>query len=302
MKSFHTYKVTTEHAGLTVETYLKQIAQISGRKLQKLTRLKGILLNNKPVYLQKKLKVGDMLRVMVLTDAGSGISPEQGAIEILYEDDNLLVVNKPPYQLVHPAGKTAGGTLANYLAYHLRQLGIVSTVRPIHRLDRDTSGCVMFAKDARSQFLLEQQLKSKTLRRVYWALVKGTIAPAAGTIDAPIGPHPTLPNRRAVNEQGERAVTHYRTIRTFPNATLLELELETGRTHQIRLHLTYLGCPIIGDGMYGVRSPLISRQALHAASLSFTHLAAKRKITVNAPLPADFAQALDRLASASENP
>lgn len=293
MKSFNTYKISKEYVGLTIEDYLKQILKYSGRKIQKLTRQKGILLNGKTVYLQKKIKTNDTLRVLVFADTAYGVQPEEGAIEVLYEDDYLLVLNKPAYQLVHPTARTTSGTLANYLAYQLEQRGIVSTVRAVHRLDRDTSGCVIFAKDSHSQSILEQQLKARTLKRTYWALVRGIVDPPSGTIDAPIGPHPSRPNRRAINEQGEQAVTHYRTIRNLTDTSLLELTLDTGRTHQIRLHLAHLGFPIIGDGMYGVRSPWIARQALHATSISFRHVKDNREITVNAPLPTDFSQAME---------
>lgn len=292
MKSFTTYKVAPEHAGLTVEKYLKQILQYSGRKIQKLTRQKGIFFNGKTVYLQRKIKADDTVRILNLGDADYGVQPEQGNIEILYEDEFMLILNKPPFQLVHPTGQTNNGTLANYLAYHLQQQGIVSTVRAVHRLDRETSGCVIFAKDSRSQFMLEQQLKARTLKRTYQALVKGIVSPSSGTIDAPIGSHPTMPNRRDINPQGEQAITYYQTIRTLSDATLLELTLETGRTHQIRVHLAHLGYPIIGDKMYGIRSPYISRQALHAISISFTGLENNQDITINAPLPPDFAYAL----------
>lgn len=293
MKSFNRYKVSKEHVGLTVEFYLKNILQYSGRKIQKLTRCKGILLNGKNVYLQKKLKSEDTLSIRAFEDAGYGVQPEKGTIEVLYEDDYLFVLNKPFQQLVHPTGQTTSGTMANFLAYQLSQRNIVSGIRPVHRLDRDTSGCVIFAKDSRSQFILEQQLKERSLKRTYWALVKGVVSPPSGTIDASIGPHPTLPNRRAINEEGEMAITHYGTIRSFPNHTLLELNLDTGRTHQIRLHLAHLGYSIIGDRMYGVGSPLIFRQALHAYSVSFRHIKENHEITVQAPLPADFAHALD---------
>lgn len=292
MKSFATYKVSAEQAGLTVETYLKQVLQYSGRKIQKLTRKKGILLNGKTVYLQKKITARDTLSILTLDDASYGVQPEAGPLEVLYEDKYLIVVNKPARQLVHPAGRTAGGTLANHLAYYLQQHGIVGTVRAVHRLDRDTSGCVIFAKDSHSQFLLEQQLKSGALKRTYWALAKGQVQPPSGKVDAPIGPHPSLPNRRAINANGENAVTHYHTIRSFPDASLLELTLETGRTHQIRLHLAHLGYPIIGDGMYGTRVAWMQRQALHAVSVSFLHLKEKCELTVHAPFPPDFDQAL----------
>ncbi|TWH48031.1 RluA family pseudouridine synthase [Sporomusa sp. KB1] len=293
MKSFQTHKISSEQAGLTVENYLKQILHQSGRTIQKLTRKKGIFLNGKPVFLQKPLKVNDSLRVLVLEDASYGVQPEPGTIEILYEDAYLLVLNKPPYQLVHPTGQTTTGTLANHLAHHLAVQGIVSTVRAVHRLDRETSGCVIFAKDARSQSLLEQQLKTRTLTRAYWALAKGLVEPPSGTIDAPIGPHPSLPNRRSISLQGETAVTHYQTIRSFTDTSLLKLTLDTGRTHQIRVHLAHLGYPILGDKMYGLRSPLISRQALHATSVTFEHLGNKQSVTVAAPLPADMARIID---------
>ena len=293
MKSFQTHKVSQEHAGLTVENYLKQVLHYSGRKIQKLTRQKGIFLNGKSIFLQKPVKVNDTVRILVLEDVTYGVEPEPGAIEILYEDNYLLVINKPPYQLVHPTGQTTSGTLANHLAYHLAERGIMSTVRAVHRLDRETSGCVIFAKDSRSQSLLEEQLKARTLKRTYLALVQGLVEPPSGIINAPIGPHPTQPNRRAISAKGEEAITHYQTARTFSSASLLELTLDTGRTHQIRVHLAHLGYPIIGDRMYGTRSPLMSRQALHAVSISFEHLADKKLITVTAPLPADFARVID---------
>ena len=293
MKSFTTYKVAEEHVGFILETYLKQVLQYSGRKIQKLTRQKGILLNGKAVFLQKKVKLGDSLRVLNSEDTGYGVTPEQGEVEILYEDDDMIVVNKPAYQLVHPTGKTTSGTLANYLAYELQQRNIVCTIRPVHRLDRETSGCIIFAKDSRSQFILEQQLKDRTLKRTYQALVKGIITPSAGIIDAPIGAHPSLANRRAIHQQGEEAITHYRSIQSFHDSSLVELTLDTGRTHQIRLHLAHLGYPIFGDGMYGVRTPWMKRQALHAVSISFIRIKDNQYMTIEAALPGDFSRAIE---------
>ncbi len=293
LRSFNTYKVSAEHTGLTVEEYLKTILHYSGRKIQKLTRQKGIFLNGKKVYLQKKIKPDDTVRVLVLEDVGYGVQPEPGPVEVLYEDDFVIVLNKPAYQLVHPTGQTVGGTLANFLAHYLQQRGVIATIRPVHRLDRETSGCVIFAKDSRSQFIMEQQLKERILKRTYLALVMGIPNPLSGTVGAPIGPHPDLPNRRAISEKGEAAVTHYRTIQTFANASLLELSLDTGRTHQIRVHMTHIGHSIIGDKMYGARAPYMNRQALHATSVTFKRLADQQETTVQAPLPEDFTQAID---------
>jgi 23S rRNA pseudouridine1911/1915/1917 synthase len=293
MKSFTIYKVTKEHEGLTLEEYLKTILQYSGRKIQKLTRQKGIFLNGKKVFLQRKVKSQDVLRVLIAQDMTYGVEPEEGSIEILYEDDYMLVVNKPAYQLVHPTGQTTKGTLANYLAYYLQQQGVITTIRPVHRLDRETSGCVIFAKDDRSQFILEQQLKDRTLKRVYWALVKGIVHPPSATIDVPIGFHPTMANRRAVREKGDPAITHYHTLHNFSETSLVELRLDTGRTHQIRVHLAHIGYPLLGDGMYGIRTSWLTRQALHASSVSFNHVKDQNEITVQAPLPPDLTRAID---------
>jgi 23S rRNA pseudouridine1911/1915/1917 synthase len=288
MKLYSEYTVKEENQNLTVEDYLKQVLKCSGRKIQKLTRLKGILLNKRTVYLQSKVKCGDILRILSLEDTSFGVEPEAGFIEILYEDKYIIVLNKPSGLLVHPAGQTFHGTLSNYLAHYYQQQGIICTIRPLHRLDRDTSGCVLFAKNSHTQTQLEKSLKSGNLKRTYQAIIDGIIDPPTGTINAPIGPHPSKPNRRAVTQKGDPAITHYRTIANFSDTSLLELTLDTGRTHQIRVHVSYLGHPIIGDRMYGRGSILIDRQALHASSLSFQHPAEHREITLDAPLPADF--------------
>lgn len=295
MKNYTTHIVKQEHIGMTVEQYLKQVAQISGRKIQKLTRQKGILINKKPAYLQRLIKPGEILSVLTDDDNQYGVQPEQHPISILYQDKHLLVVDKPPNQLVHPAGHTDHGTTANYLAGYLQRQGIMRTIRPLHRLDRNTSGCVIFANDALSQSRLEQQMKSHELKRVYVALVKGIPELQSGTITAAIGLHPSFPNRRAISDTGEMAITHYQTIASAKNHALLELSLETGRTHQIRLHLTHLGCPIVGDAMYGVHSPWIARQALHAVRVSFYRFNDNQPVTVQAPLPSDFVAILDNL-------
>ena len=293
MKSYTAYSITEEHEGLTIEVYLKQVLKYSGRKIQKLTRHKGILLNKKAVFLQKKVKNGDVLRVLAFEDSSYGVEPESGPVEILYEDNYLIVLNKPSGLLVHPAGQTFQGTLSNYLAYYYQQQGAICTIRPLHRLDRETSGCVVFAKDSHTQALLESTLKEGRLKRTYQAVVTGTVDPPAGTINAPIGPHPTKPNRRSVNQKGDQAITHYKTVQNFSGASLLELTLATGKTHQIRVHLTHLGHPIVGDRMYGKGSALISGQALHAFSLHFPHPVEQHEIDVEAPFPANFLRVLE---------
>lgn len=298
MKSFTHYTIAAEHDGLSIETYLKQVLHISGRRLQKLTRQKGICVGGKPAFLKRPLKAGDRLRILTLEDAGYGVEPEADTISILYEDDDVLVVDKPAGLLVHPSGQTSSGTLANYLAGNLADRNIRCTIRPLHRLDRDTSGCVLFAKHAAGQTKLEAQLKDHTLARRYLALTTVAPLPADGCIDAPIGAHPTRPNRRAIRSGGDAALTHYETCETYAAGALLSLSLATGRTHQIRVHLAHIGSPLLGDAMYGKRSPLISRQALHACSLRFTHPVSGREVSVESPLPPDFQAAIEKLKNA----
>ncbi|MBQ5859958.1 MAG: RluA family pseudouridine synthase [Selenomonadales bacterium] len=292
--AFSIYTVTEQEASLSVRDFLK-IHHVSARQVQKLTRSKGILLNGRPAFLKATLRAGDIVKIKQIIPQESSIQAEDLPIEVLYEDDYLIALNKPPRQLVHPAGRTTSGTLSNALAYYLKQNGKPVSFHPIHRLDRDTSGCVLFAKSADVQRELEKQRDTHTLTRTYRALVSGIPTEPEGTITFPIGAHPTLANRRAVRDDGDPAVTHYRTVSTYDNAALVELNLETGRTHQIRLHLSAIDLPILGDNMYGKRSALIKRQALHAVETSFIHPKTNERITVKAPLTADIETAIDLL-------
>ena len=291
MKKYNNFTVAPEHTGLTVEQYINTVLQYSRRSVQRLTRQKGIQLNNSAAFLKRQVKSGDIIKIRI-PDETVAITPEEGGIDILYEDSFLFVVNKPPYQLVHPAGRTVSGTTANYLAWYCQENGLGITVRPIHRLDRNTSGCVLFATDARTQYLLEEQMKQNRLSRIYQALVKGILPAESGTFDMPIGPHPSQPNRRRVCQDGESAITHYRVLEQYGGFSLAELTLQTGRTHQIRVHLAAAGYPVVGDSMYGEPSRLIRRQALHASAITFHHPDNKKITTVRAPMPTDFLQAL----------
>ena len=292
--AFSIYTVTEQEASLSVRDFLKT-HHISARQVQKLTRSKGILLNGRPAYLKATLRAGDIVKIKQTAPQENSIQAEDIPIEVLYEDDYLIALNKPPRQLVHPAGRTTSGTLSNALAYYLKQSGKPVHFHPIHRLDRDTSGCVLFAKSAEVQRKLETQRDTHSLTRTYHALVAGTQTKLEGTINLPIGAHPTLANRRSVRDDGDPAVTHYRTVATYDNAALVELKLETGRTHQIRLHLSAIDLPILGDNMYGKRSALIKRQALHAAETSFIHPKTNKHIIIHAPLTADIETAINLL-------
>ena len=208
------------------------------------------------------------------------------------------MLNKPAGMLVHPAGQTGSGTLANYLAHYFKVKGQMVTIRPLHRLDRDTTGCVLFAKSSEVQAKLEASLAAGRLHRKYEAVVSGDVALLQakfpeGTINLPIGRNPLQPNRRQVMAGGKEAVTHFQVLKQGREHSLLQLTLETGRTHQIRVHLAHAGCPVAGDRMYGSRSRAIRRQALHGAELDFWQPATERRIVVKAPYPEDMQELIN---------
>lgn len=291
------YTVAEAESGLTLEQYLKDVLKVAARRRQKLFFSKTVYLNGRSAHSKQLVKAGDTVGVREFLDTSYGVTPEQGAIEVLYEDDAVVVLNKPAGLLVHPTGQTKTGTLANRLAYYFKAQGKTVTIRPLHRLDRDTSGCVLFAKTAKVQKLLEQELALGNIHRRYEALVVSNgkrleeLCPE-GRIELPIGRDPFKPNQRRVTEKGQAAVTCFKVMETLGDKLLLELELETGRTHQIRVHLGYLGFPVLGDRMYGTSSRLIKRQALHARYLKFKHPVTGEEVAVTAPRPQDFANAI----------
>ena len=297
-KNFINYKIACEHQGLTLEQYLKTILKISGRKLQKLTRTKGIFINNKPAFLKRVLQTNDNINIKIIQDQDYGVLPQPGIISILYEDNNIIVLDKPPFQLVHPTIHTTENTLANFLANYFKESKETIKIRPLHRLDRNTSGCIIFAKNDHSQNLYTKQLQEKILQRKYWALTSGVPPQNFGIINQSIAKDPTSPNRRIVSAKGEQAITNYQVLQTFDNKySLVALDLETGRTHQIRVHLKHLNCPIIGDSMYHTKSSLINRQALHAYSISFLDIDTGEKKTITTQLPLDIKNAIEKITS-----
>lgn len=226
-------------------------------------------------------------RITYTLKQSSEIVPTCLPLCVRYEDEYLLIVDKPAGQLVHPTTKERARTLANAILYHYAKNQLSLTYHPVHRLDKNTSGLVLIAKQPHIQHLLSSG-NHKDLQRTYLALVKGKPQPDAGTIDLPIARRPDSIIERTVADNGQRAITHYHTRETFADCSLLQLELETGRTHQIRVHLAALGHPIIGDGLYG--GPLsadIQRQALHASHLQFTHPVTRQIIHASSPLPPD---------------
>lgn len=250
----------------------------------------SILKNGEPVYTTRRLEEGDALEVTLPEDGGSGnILPAAMDLDICYEDRDLLVINKAAGVPIHPSQGNHDNTLANGIAWYMREKGETCTYRAINRLDRDTTGLLILAKHALSACILSQMVRSHAIRRCYLAVASGLVPPE-GVIDAPIARAEASTIERCVDfERGEEARTHYRTLyyNQKNDCSLVELRLETGRTHQIRVHLSYIGHPLPGDFLYHPDYRLIGRQALHSWQLDFLHPIKKEPLHFEAPLPAD---------------
>lgn len=229
--------------------------------------------------------------IQIEWNISSKLEPEDIPLQIVYEDDWLLIVNKPAGLLVHPGPGQPSGTLANAVLHHYRSQGQSHAFHPVQRLDRNTSGLLVIAKLSSIQHLMNKQL----LKRSYLAVVTGTPASTHGVIDFPIARDPNSIILRIVSPEGQKAITHYQVLQSFSNASLLQLELQTGRTHQIRLHLSHIGHPLLGDDLYGGHTNLITRQALHSSSIELLHPISGTMIHLASPLPSDLQQLLHLL-------
>ncbi len=245
-----------------------------------------------------RVRRGQRIEITIPPPPPAEIVPEALPLDVIFEDDQLLVVNKPPGLVVHPGAGRPGGTLANAVLARVPQMaGVGGALRPgiVHRLDKDTSGLLMVAKTPGAFRALQSQVAARTVSRAYVALIDGVLARDEGTVDAPIGRHPHHRTRMAVVRRGRAAVTRYRVRERFAHHTLVEVQLVTGRTHQIRVHFAHLGYPVAGDSVYGQADDLgIGRQALHAFRLKFTHPTSGRTLEFEAPLPADLSAAIAR--------
>ena len=258
-----------------------------------------ILVNGQPIKSNYKCNFNDQIAILIPDPEILDVIPEEMNLDIYYEDAHVLVVNKPKGMVVHPASGHTTGTLVNGLMAHCKDLsGINGVLRPgiVHRIDMDTSGLLMVAKNDRAHEHLVNQLVEKTVTRKYKALVHGNIGHDDGTIDAPIGRDPKDRQSMTVVDNGKNAVTHFHVIERFKDFTFVECRLETGRTHQIRVHMKYIGFPLAGDPKYGPRKTLdIGGQALHAAILGFTHPVSGEYLEFEAPLPKEYEQLLQKL-------
>lgn len=256
-----TLPITPALSGKTVDTLLRQILHLSGTAVKGAKRRPhGILLNGTPVYTNTRVQVGQTLRVLIGDLSPSQLPATPGPLSILSEDADLLVVDKPAGLAVHPGPGEGANTLGNWVAWHYQKTGLTAAFHPVNRLDRGTSGLLVIAKHPHAHHRLIEQLHTPAFRRTYLAVCDGVPDPSQGRIDLPIGRLPGEVLRRGVVPDGARAVTRYQVLEAIGDRSLLSLELETGRTHQIRVHMAALGCPITGDFLYGKEHPALPRR------------------------------------------
>lgn len=277
------------------------IDSLSRSYIQKLIKEDAVSVNGKPVKGSYRVKAEDEVSFFLPKAVEPDIIAQPIPLDILYEDQDVIVVNKPKGMVVHPAAGHYCDTLVNALLYHCgaELSGINGVMRPgiVHRIDRDTTGSLIVCKNDRAHNCIAEQLKEHSITRKYRAICHGVLKEEEGTIDKPIGRHPTDRKKMAVSEKGKRAVTHYRVLQRFAKYTYIECELETGRTHQIRVHMASIGHPLLGDEVYSnVKSPYkLEGQTLHAQVLGFRHPATGEYIEVSAPLPDYFKHLLEIL-------
>lgn len=299
-------KVESSEEGVRIDKYLtEQFDSFSSRSaVQKLFESGNITINGKPVSKKYKVHEGEEISVIVPDPVELDVIPENIPLEIVYEDLHLLVVNKPKGMVVHPAPGHTSGTLVNALLYHCRYelSGINGVIRPgiVHRIDKDTSGLLIVAKTDTAHLGLAEQIKEHSFQRQYWAIAYGGFSADAGTIDAPIGRHKTDRKKMCVvtdlSQKSRNAVTHYRVLERMGPFTFLQMELETGRTHQIRVHLASIGHPVAGDEMYGPKPPIaeLHGQCLHAGKIGFVHPITGMYLEFDSPLPEYFEKFLKK--------
>lgn len=293
MKKFN-FTAEEDNANQRIDVYLaSKFSDVSRSYIQELIKKGSALVNGKIVKSNYKLKTGDNVAFEFPDNEKLKVDAENIPLDIVYEDRDIIVVNKPQGMVVHPAPGNYNGTLVNALLYHCHDLsGINGVLRPgiVHRIDKDTSGVIVVAKNDAAHKKLAYQLKEHSMNRVYKALVEGIIKDDEGTVDEPLGRHPVERIKIAVVKNGRRAVTHYKVIERYKNNTLIECKLETGRTHQIRVHMAYIGHPLVGDPVYGYKKQKfnLKGQMLHAQKLGFIHPRTGKYVEFNSELPAYF--------------
>ncbi len=297
------FEITEEGSGLRVDKYLSELLpEISRSHLQKIIKDGQVLANGKPVKANYKVAEGDQVELEIPEAVEPEIEAEDMPLDILYEDADVILINKPKGMVVHPSAGHYSGTLVNGLMYHCKDelSGINGVLRPgiVHRIDMDTTGVIIACKNDRAHNHIAEQLKEHSITRRYRAIVCGNVKEDEGTIEGPIGRHPVDRKKMAIVQRGgKEAVTHYKVLKRFGNYTYIECQLETGRTHQIRVHMTSIGHPLLGDEVYGrTKAPFkLQGQTLHAMILGFVHPTTGEYMEFEAPLPDYFAHLLEIL-------
>lgn len=288
------YIIDEDSAGLRVEQFLRR-KRYSGQNLSEIKRMpKSILVNGVHYYMRQELSAGDHLQVRICeTQNSEKIPPTKLPLDIIYEDEDLLVLNKPAGMPIHPSLNNYTNSIANALAYYFQSQGKPFIFRCCNRLDRDTSGLTIVSKHLVSGSILSDMTKYREVHREYLAIARGSVTPSEGTIQAPLGrKEGTIIERTVDWEHGEDAVTHYKVVKEANGHSLVSLRLETGRTHQIRIHMKYLGYPLIGDYLYNPDMEYMTRQALHSHHMEFTHPITGEHMSFTTPLPEDMARVM----------
>ena len=296
----------TEHAGVRLDAFLSADGALTRSQAARLIAEGRVRVNGKPAAKSARLSGGETVTVDVPQLRETTLPPQDIPLDVVYEDDDVIVVNKPTGLVVHPAPGHPDGTLVNALLHHCGDSlsGIGGEKRPgiVHRIDRDTSGLIIAAKNDAAHLALSAQLKDHSLSRTYECLVTGNMKQDSGTVDAPIGRSSADRKKMAVVPTGRRAVTHWEVVARYPGVTHLRCRLETGRTHQIRVHMAYIGHPILGDTVYGAKKPVpgLTGQCLHAVGLRFIHPRTGEPVELHCPLPPEFTAMLQKLQNKSQ--
>ncbi|GIM29223.1 pseudouridine synthase [Clostridium polyendosporum] len=290
-------KIPTEYDGRKIRDFLKEKLNLSTRLIRGAALDKRIKVNGAAVKMNFILKENDNIEIKVSKDESQNIKPEKINLDIVYEDEDILVLNKKPFMVVHPTKSHQSGTLANGVLYYFNETNQNCIVRLVSRLDMNTSGLIVIAKNQYAHMALSNEMQSSdSFQKRYLAIVHGNLKEREGTIDLPIYRPQVESIKRVVDDRGQRSITHYKVVDRFKDADLVECLLETGRTHQIRVHLSHLGHPIFGDSLYGQEdSEYILRQALHAYGLDFKSPRIKNTLSLRADLPEDMKKLIEVL-------
>ncbi len=299
--------INENDVGKRLDVYVSELIEITRSSAQGLIEGGDVLVNDKAQSKNYRLRLGDNVEVNEREPSELLVEAENIPLDIAYEDEDIIVINKPSGMVVHPAPGNESGTLVNALLYHCKGTlsGINGVIRPgiVHRIDKDTSGLLVVAKNDESHVFLSSLLKDHGIKRVYHAILTGHLKESKGVVNAPIARHPVDRKKMAVVQGGREAITHYEVIEEYPSFTYAKMELETGRTHQIRVHMSHIGHPIIGDEVYGggktpfekANKSLLDGQILHAKILSFPHPRTKQILTLECDLPSNFSELLTKL-------